>query len=132
MELQRSAGNQAVGALLARDAEKQDAGDRGTSVTLVLPDPFGVLPVEAFTMAGEESITVTVPSSAVTPALFEAASNGKELATAKLSTSYLELEMKGVIISSIQVSAGGSTSFTVNAASITKDYPKKPEGVVGG
>ena len=38
----------------------------------------------------------------MTPALFEAASNGKELATAKLSTSYLELEMKGVIISSIQ------------------------------
>ncbi len=130
IELQRTAGNQAVGAMLTRDADEKGAETKGTNFTLVLPDPLGVLPVDAFTMTGDYALTIVIPASAFSPALMDAAAKGKEFATAKLSSPHLEFQMSGVIISSVQLGSG-SVSFTLNAATMTKERPKEPQGKVG-
>ncbi|HEX4521302.1 MAG TPA: hypothetical protein VH063_17110 [Gaiellaceae bacterium] len=134
MELQRSAGNQAVGALLSRDADRAPEGERSTSTTLVMPDPLGVLPVEAFTMPRGErdtTITITIPAAAVTPALMNASANGTVFPTATLSTGYMSYQLLSVIVASVQLGSGGGATITLNAAGLETVSPKdKAQGKV--
>jgi hypothetical protein len=130
MQLQRTAGNKAVGSLLARDADKADAQEKGTNATLVMPDPIGVISLESYSMAGPEEIAVTAASSGADPSIFRAGANGTYFAVVKLSNPYLEITLQEVIISSVQIS-GGHIMFKVNAAKTEIATPDAPKGKIG-
>jgi hypothetical protein len=129
LELQRSAGNRAVGSLLAREADKAEAADAERSATIVFPDPIGALVVESYKLGkGSSELEVSVASSAADPLLVEAANRGTLYKTLSVSTSYLDVKVFDAIISSVQLS-GGSVHFILNGT-VAMDTPKKPQGAI--
>ncbi len=129
MQLQRTAGNKAVGSLLARDADKAEAKEKGTSTTLVMPDPIGVLPLESYSMAGPDEIAVTASSSGADPLLFKAAADGTFFPVVKLSGAGLEITLTEVVISSVQISHE-HIMFRLNAKRTEIGRPDEPKGKV--
>jgi hypothetical protein len=108
-QLQRAAGNKAVGSLLAREGDK-DKGDKdaATSTTLIMPDPIGVLPVVNFRIANTHEIDVFVPNTDADPKLFNAAAQGTVFGLVTISTgSGFSITIDKAVIASVQVSSNG-------------------------
>jgi hypothetical protein len=137
LRLQRSAGNHAVSALLAREPDRAAAGkkegdagsgdDGPVNTTLTMPDPIGVLPLESFSVDGHAGqIEVTVASTAADAALFQHASSGQMVASATISARGFTLTLTEVLISMIQVS-GGQIRFSLNGKTVATGHPDTGE-----
>jgi len=130
LRLQHSAGNRAVGSLLAREVDVADAAnpdvdtsaadDEAASATLVMPDPIGVLPLLSFSFGQGNEIIVTVPSSAADPTLWQYAVSGKSLASVLLSTRGLKIRLTDAVISSMHSPSGSYLTFSLTPTKIEK------------
>jgi hypothetical protein len=128
--LQRHAGNRAVGALLARDGEPDKAEERGTSMTVVFPDPIGVLPVDAFSFGSAGEISLVIPSSAKDPELIRMGQEGAFFDQVVISTAGMKIIVTKAAVASVQASGHGQLSVTI-VGQIGYDRPQTtPPGAV--
>jgi hypothetical protein len=133
--LQRTAGNRAVAALLARqpapgDTEAVPATEqKGATMTLGLGD-LGVMPVDAATWALERSeLTVLMTRNALSAKLMQAAAEGKGFDSAFLSTYAAKSTMTDVVLSgySDRGESGGQEAYvqiTLNFKAVEHDFVK--------
>ena len=135
-DLQRSAGNRAVSAMLARDPTDAGAAEavpmkdeKGATATLGLGDGI-VIPIDSynFRLASNE-VAVMFGMNAASAELAAAASRGKGFATAFISTWTMMARMTDVVITSYSSGAGSDgggdmTTLELNFKSV-KHEPVK-------
>jgi hypothetical protein len=129
--LQRSAGNRAVSALLARDEAKEHPSGVEER-TIVMPDPIGTLKLESFSPKGND-IELVIESSPADAELMKAGTDGKLFDEVTIKYGPLTLTLTSVIISRVSISSGGTISVSLNAAKRHEEYKKDepPEGTPG-
>jgi hypothetical protein len=115
MALQRSAGNQAVGAILARFRSEEHGAKRQAGLTL---DGLGPITLESVRPEGKGTrrFTLTLRGHSATAELNAAARNGRVFEQGTLVIGGLTFELKGVVISSLQIS-GDVLTLEIDAAS---------------
>jgi hypothetical protein len=115
--LQRSAGNQAVGAILARfqDEEHTKAGNRRAILEL---EGLGTVEIESASLQGKSTLNITVREHAMTAQLHAAARNGTSFEHGRLVIGAASFDLRGVVIASIQMS-GDVVSLTLDCSGIT-------------
>ena len=120
MALQRSAGNQAVGAILAR-LNSEEHGRRQATLTL---DGLGPITLESVAPEGKGNrrFTITIRGHSATAELNAAARNGRVFEHGTLVIGALAFELKGVVISSLQMN-GEMVTVELDAAAAD---PKRP------
>jgi hypothetical protein len=124
--LQRSAGNRAVSAMIARDEKKEP--EPGAAVkTLAMPDPIGTLELLSYTRSGGQGINVIVRSSAADPLLMRAATNGQLFDQVTIEYGYITITLKSVAISHAARTSDDAISLSLNFATEEQDYTKKEE-----
>ena len=134
LRLQRSAGNQAVTAMLVqRDRAKPrrkpvSAPEPKSSVIVEIPGigDFGVDSVQPD--AKTKAVTVTMPVSKGTVKLYNASTSGKALDIVTIRMRGVTIEMTSVIISSFAFSGAGdrqTATFTFSATKV--DYKWKSQ-----
>ena len=131
LSLQRSAGNQAVGAMLARQptptAPKAPPAqeEKAATMTAGLGERLGVIPIDSFSwgasgnttapVAGETRMTeVTIgfgPNSAVA-AIAQAALNGEFIGKAFVSTQQLTIDFDEVVLTAYRQNGDGGPGTT--------------------
>jgi hypothetical protein len=117
LALQRSAGNRAVGSLLAREPDTEEKGDGGQADdkvpegsaqgTVRFPDPIGSIPIESLQIKGDREVAIVVPMGPWAPKLVEYGQNGTFIATVVLKAAGFTITMQKVVIASVQQSGGG-------------------------
>ena len=145
LDLQGTAGNQAVTSLLGRDAapgpatvqreEKADKGPTSGVGTMTIPEMKLALPIQSFQQQsgrpgreGREAggdVAVTFTEKDLDPRLFKAATDGKQFATITIQVGALKVTLNKVVISGISMT-GGSVMLQLNAAEI--ELPKEDAG----
>jgi hypothetical protein len=118
LALQRNAGNQAVGAILARFKGEEQTGKR--RVTLEL-DGIGAIDVESVQARGTTRFTVTIRGHAVTAALNAAARNGTIFENGRLTLGNMRIELKGVLIAGLELN-GDLVTLELDATSAETKY----------
>jgi hypothetical protein len=125
--LQRSAGNRAVSALLAR--QPSPSRQRASTSTLGLGDVIGVIPLDSANIGGADhdgnihDLTVTFVGNAVVPKLNEMFAKGTPIEDGFYSSVAMKLTLKGIFITALTVTedhegGGEIVSMTLNCASI--------------
>jgi hypothetical protein len=110
LALQRTTGNRAVGAMLARQATKTKPADvrkDAVSATIIMDEAIGVLPLLSFHLETKSRVHVTVPSTARDADLMRYAMQGIKLDHVKISTSGFNLDLADVYIATINLSGAG-------------------------
>ena len=127
--LQRQAGNRAVGALLARDGDADKVDEHATNTTVLFPDPVGVIPVDAYQLAGAGEIVLMLPSSAKDPELVQLAATGTFLEKVLISSPAMNIMVTKAVVSSVQIGTG-VVSVTINGQIDYERPQRTPAGSV--
>ena len=127
--LQRQAGNRAVGALLARDGDADKVDEHATNTTVLFPDPVGVIPVDAYQLAGAGEIVLMLPSSAKDPELVKLAATGTFLEKVLISSPAMNIIVTKAVVSSVQIGTG-VVSVTINGQIDYERPQRTPAGSV--
>jgi hypothetical protein len=102
--LQRSAGNQAVGAILARFRSEEHARLPNRQAVLEIEE-LGTLELESVSMDEKsKSISLTLKGTAKTAELLAAQRNGRTFAQGRLMVGGMTFELRGIAVASVQVS----------------------------
>jgi hypothetical protein len=126
--LQRSAGNRAVSALIARDDAKEQASETDAR-TVEMPKPIGTLELLSFGRDGS-NVNVVVSGSAADPLLIQAAAEGRLFDQVTIRHGTLTITLKSVVISHAAPGSGDTISLSFNFGTYEQDYTKKrPEGM---
>jgi hypothetical protein len=123
--LQRSAGNQAVGAILARfkSEEHTRLGHRQAILEL---EGLGTLELESVSVGREnDSLSLTVRGHAMTAELLAAQRSGKSFARGRLVVGDMSFDLRGIVVANVQVS-GDLVSVELSCEGIAKT--KEPAG----
>ena len=146
--MQRSAGNRAVGAMLARQpgptapkAPPKDE-DRAATMTAGLGDEIGVIPIDSFAWAdghvgpagragdaGPRELTIEFGPNPVVPQIAHAGTAGKFIGKAFVSTQTVTFDLDDTILTGFRQSGNGSDghattySVTLNFASLQIRQP---------
>jgi hypothetical protein len=115
--LQRTAGNQAVGAILARFQAEEHAEVGNRRVTLQL-DGLGTVGLESASLKREDTISVVVRGHSTTAQLHAAARNGTIFPHGKLLIGATSFDLRGIVISSIEMS-GELVSLELSCSGIS-------------
>ena len=131
--LQRSAGNQAVSALLARQPAPADSREalptteRGATMTLGLGDDIGVIPLDSaswgeFRKGEVHDLHVSFLDNPAVAQIQQAALRGAPIPEGFYSTTGAMARMKDILVSAVSFDEGSSgksiVSLTVNFASM--------------
>lgn len=110
LELQRSAGNRAVSALLARQpapAEAKPGKSRAATSTLGLGEDLGVIPVDSASLGQPDQdgnvhdLTVTFVNNPAVPLIQQAMLSGKPIPEGFYSSTALKLVLEDIVITSM-------------------------------
>ena len=124
LELQRRVGNRAVSAMLAR----QPTEEKAATMTAGLGDDIGVIPIDSFawgstgtpgsTGKGHEEVhevSITFGLNAASPAISQAAAEGRPIPAAFISTQKVTIDFTDVLLSNYSQNER-SISVTLNFA----------------
>jgi hypothetical protein len=119
LALQRNAGNQAVGAILARFKSEENTGRRRTTLEL---DGLGTVDAESVSpRGGQTRYAVTLRGHSLTAQLAAAARNGTIIDTARIVVGNMRIELKGVVIAGLEMN-GEMISLELDASSAEVKY----------
>ena len=111
LALQRSAGNRAVSAMLARQptptAPKAKPDAKAATMTVGLGEEF-VIPVDSMSWEGDKAVSVVFDgTNPATPELLRAHQSGKHYETGFASTRALITKLSGVLVTEFRLSGVG-------------------------
>jgi hypothetical protein len=149
LALQRTVGNRAVSAMIARDAkpgqaEPKDAAPKGGSRATIELAELGKLPLLSYSSGAHQGptggsgvdkaskdMTLTTKVGQHSAKLMEAAAKGKPFDSAVIDAGFMVIHMKEVFITGVQVSGGGGEkdadaleTWTINYGAIEWKYKK--------
>ena len=112
LELQRTAGNRAVSALLARqpaptDSRPTPSRDRAATSTVGLGDEIGVIPLDSASLGQPDrngsvhDLHVTFLNNPAVPAIQAAMLGGRPIPQGFYSSSSMKLELESIVITSM-------------------------------
>jgi hypothetical protein len=113
LALQRNAGNQAVGAILARFQEEEHGAKRRSTLQL---DGIGSVDVESVKPRGVGGYELTIRGHSLTAALTAAARNASIIEHARILIGNMRIELRQVLIADLELN-GELISLQLDAQS---------------
>ena len=128
LQLQRSAGNQAVASLLAR----QPTEEKAATMTAGLGDDIGVIPIDSFSWGSSGSpggtggkghpevheVTISFVLNAAASAVSQAAAGGRHIDAAFISTQKMTIDFSDVVLTGYSQSDRVAVTLNFNGMKI--------------